>query len=384
MGCAMRFAIIGTGFVVDYYMTTLANYPTLELVGVFDSDGERLKQFCDYYSVNAYISQNAVLADESVELVVVLTTPESHYSISRAALEAGKHVYCEKPLAMSISDAQALVTLADTLGLVLGGAPANAMSSAFGLVDKTLALGAIGNVRLVYAEMEDGPVFRDKWQSWRNVSGAPWPGKHEFEVGCTLEHAGYGLSWLIGLFGPIRQMTGLSGTFFFDKGAAIAPDDMAPDFSTGCLEFESGVVARLTCGLCAPKDRALTIMGESGTLTVADLWDDRSAVFVEVPGEQPSVLFRIARRLEARLGRVVPLKLNAGRKMKYDAGPHAKLPSYPSQIDFCAGLDAVTRAVDNRALRASLANKALHITEAALVLNHIADHNGRYVMTTRF
>ncbi|MGB7433186.1 MAG: Gfo/Idh/MocA family oxidoreductase [Ahrensia sp.] len=379
----MRFAIIGTGFVVDYYMTTLAHYPGLTLAGVYDSDAARLKQFCDYYSVTAYASQADVLADDSVELVVVLTTPETHYAISRAALEAGKHVYCEKPLAMRLPDAEALVVLAEERGLALGGAPANALSSAFGLVEKTLSSHEIGAPKLVYVEMEDGPVFRDNWQSWRSQSGAPWPGRHEFEIGCTLEHAGYGLSWLIGLFGPIREMTGTSGTFFMDKGAPIAPQAMAPDFSTACLTFESGVVARLTCGLCAPKDRSMIIMAEQGTLTVADLWDDRSAVFVEAPANTLSFSFRVARRLEAILGHVLPLRLNAGRRLRYGDKTAKRLPGFPSQIDFCAGLDALVAAADNASKRQAMAARALHVTEAALVLNRLSEHGGVYTMHTR-
>lgn len=379
----MRFAIIGTGFVVDYYMTTLSNYPDLTLAGVYDSDPVRLKQFCDYYGVAAYGTQDDVLADESVEFVVVLTTPETHYAISRAALEAGKHVYCEKPLAMNLSDAQELVALAQKRGLALGGAPANALSSAFDLVEKTLANNQIGAPKLVYVEMEDGPVFRDAWQNWRSRSGAPWPGQHEFEIGCTLEHAGYGLSWLIGLFGPVREMTGTSGTFFMDKGAPIAPDALAPDFSTACLTFESGVVARLTCGLCAPKDRSMTIMAERGTLTVADLWDDRSAVFVQAPDKTLPFAFKVARRLEAMAGRVLPLRLNAGQRVRYAQKAAKQLPGFPSQIDFCAGVHALAAAVDSASKKQAMAARALHVTEAALVLNRLSEHGGKYTMQTR-
>ena len=69
-----------------------------------------------------------------------------------------------------------------------------------------LSTGAIGTPRLAYAEMEDGPVFRDNWQEWRSRSGANWPGVHEFEIGCTLEHAGYAASWLVSLFGAVAHV----------------------------------------------------------------------------------------------------------------------------------------------------------------------------------
>ena len=99
--------------------------------------------------------------------------------------------------------------------------------------------------------MEDGPVFRANWQDWRSYSGAPWPGVHEFEIGCTLEHAGYGLSWLVRLFGPVVHLAAFSALTFPDKGPGTDNLEQGPDFSVGCLTFESGVVARITCGLAA-------------------------------------------------------------------------------------------------------------------------------------
>lgn len=378
----MRFAIIGTGFVADYYMTTLANHPGLDLAGVWDVDADRLAQFCGHWDAPVYASQDALLADASVDTVAILTDPESHFAIAKAVLAAGKHVYCEKPLAMKFDQAQSLVKTADAAGLLLAGAPANARSDAFALARRTLDSGAIGAPRLVYAEMEDGPVFRLPWQSWRSVSGAPWPGKHEFRIGCTLEHAGYALSWLIGLFGPIRQITGQSGTFFLDKGADIPADAMAPDFSCALLEFHGGVMARLTTGLCAPRDRALTIMGEAGTLTVTDLWDNRSAVHLEQTGTEPALAHRAARWLEARLGRVLPLRFAAGRRLAYPGRPErTHLPAYPSQIDFCAGPAAMAETLAGQGrTRERLAAEALHVTEAALALNRLSDHGGRYQM----
>ena len=84
--------------------------------------------------------------------------------------------------------------------------------------------GRIGTPRLVYAEMEDGPVFRDKWATWRSQSGARWPGLHEFEIGCTLEHAGYALSWLVSLFGAVESLTAFSALTFPDKGPGTRSD----------------------------------------------------------------------------------------------------------------------------------------------------------------
>ena len=362
-------AIVGTGFVADYYMTTLARHPGLVLAGVFDSDVQRLAQFSAYHKVRAYPDFGSVLADKTVSIIVNLTTPQAHYAVSRSALEAGKHVYSEKPLAMDLAEAEALVALASRNGLVLASAPANGLSDANRLVSDRLKAGAIGTPRLVYAEMEDGPVFREKWQTWKSRSGAPWPGVHEFEIGCTLEHAGYALSWLVGLFGAVEHLTSFSALAFPDKGEGARGHALAPDFSVGCLQFRSGVVARLTSGLAAPRDRSLTILGDTGSITVRDLWDNRSAVHLEQSSEPRPMLQKVLRRAEARLGKALPFKLVPGRKLGYPSPAAKDLPNYPSKIDFMAGIAAQAEMIGGISPAFYSGAVSLHITELALALH---------------
>ncbi|KRE16861.1 oxidoreductase [Bosea sp. Root381] len=366
----MKFAIVGTGFVADYYMTTLANHPGLSLAGAWDRDAERLAAFCGFHGVSAYPDLDALLADPEVGLVANLTTPESHYEITLRALAAGKHVYCEKPLAMSFEQAQEVTEAARRAGLTLAAAPANALSTANAQVAAVLKEGRIGTPRLVYAAMEDGPVFRDKWASWRSRSGARWPGLHEFEVGCTLEHAGYALSWLVSLFGPVERLTAFAAVTFPDKGPGTGHIAMAPDFSVGCLEFRSGVVARLTSGLAAPRDRSLAIFADGGSLTVRDLWDERSAIHIEETGAPRPLLSRLATRLEAKLGAALPWKPPPGRRLRYPDGARRALPAYPSQIDFARGIAAQAAAIAEGTDPVFAGNLALHITEIALALNN--------------
>ena len=93
-------------------------------------------------------------------------------------------------------------------------------------------------------------MFRDKWAGWRSQSGARWPGLHEFEIGCTLEHAGYALSWLVSLFGAVESLTAFSALTFPDKGPGTEKIVMAPDFSVGCLQFRSGDRRQADLGPC--------------------------------------------------------------------------------------------------------------------------------------
>ncbi|KOF21230.1 oxidoreductase [Ensifer adhaerens] len=364
-------AFVGTGFVADYYMTTLANHPQLQLVGVWDRDETRLTEFAAYWKVNRYATLDEVLADPAVAIVVNLTTPESHYTVNRAALLAGKHVYCEKPLAMGVEEASELVELARERALVLGGAPANALSEAQALCASLLAAGAIGAPRLVYAEMEDGPVFRANWREWRSRSGARWPGVHEFEVGCTLEHAGYAASWLVSLFGPVAEVSAVSALTFPDKGPGTERLSLGPDFSVGCLSFRSGVTARVTCGLAAPRDRSLTVIGDKGTIVVRDLWDNRSPIHVEAFGAKRSLQHRILDWVEWKTGRKLPVRLYAGNKVRYPTRAKAPvLPAYPSKIDFVSGIAAQADAITRGEAPFFSGATARHLTEIVLALNN--------------
>src|SRR4051794_723800 len=110
----MRVAIVGCGFVADYYVRTLSIHPELEIVGVMDRDKERAARFAQYYSLARFETLDELLADPRVEIVLNLTNPSSHYEVSNAALLAGKHVYTEKPMAMQFDQASALVELAES------------------------------------------------------------------------------------------------------------------------------------------------------------------------------------------------------------------------------------------------------------------------------
>ncbi len=362
-------AFVGAGFVADYYMTTLPNHPSLTLKGAFDCDPDRLAAFCAFHGVASYPDFASALGDPSVDILVNLTNPESHYEINRAALEAGKHVYCEKPLAMALEEAEELRDLAAERKLLLCSAPANGLSEAFERFSTELETGAIGRPRLVYAQMEDGPVFRDNWSEWSSRSGAPWPGPHEFEIGCTLEHAGYGLSWLLRLFGPVEELTAFSALTFPDKGKGTDHLSMAADFSVGCLQFENGVVGKLTCGLAAPRDRSLTVVGDEGMLVLRDLWDNDSAIQLSRDGREKTLAQKIGGRIERKLGRTLPVRWADGHTLPQSRSG-LTLPDYPSKIDFARGVAHQAAAVGGGPTPFYSCDVAVHLTELALALQN--------------
>jgi predicted dehydrogenase len=277
----LKIAIIGCGYVVDHYLKTLKNHAILELTGVTDIQPERAKMVANYYDTVVYESNQVLLADPNVELIVNLTNPESHYEVNMAALLAGKHVYSEKPFTHNLSQAQELVDLAEEKGLLLSGAPCNILSDTVQTMWKSVLDGVIGRIQLVYAEFDDNPIYLMNPEGWSSASGAPWPYRHEYEEGCTVEHAGYHLTWLCALFGPAVSVTAFSSCLVPDKTTLPLDPDDTPDFSVACIVFQSGVVARLTCSIIAPLDHRMTIIGNKGIIHTNTYRHYQSPVYIE-------------------------------------------------------------------------------------------------------
>jgi predicted dehydrogenase len=277
----VKIAIIGCGYVFDHYMTTWKRHPKLELVGVTDRDRGRAETAGRYYGLRTYDGNEEVFADPAVDIVVNLTSVESHYEVTKAALEAGKHVYSEKPLTMQLDRARELFALAESRGLQLSCAPSNALSDTTQTMWKAVREGAVGDVRIVYAEFDDNPIYLMGPEHWRSRSGAPWPYLHEYEMGCTWEHVGYHLSWLCAMFGPVETATAFSRNTIHDKtDVPLNPPD-TPDFSVAALNFESGVVARVTCSIGAPYDHRMRIIGNKGMIWADTYRNYRCPVYLE-------------------------------------------------------------------------------------------------------
>src|SRR6266498_1541742 len=154
----MNIAIVGCGYVAEFYGKTLGNYPNLKLLGAFDSNENNLHAFCHRWSVQRYASLQQLLENPSIQLVLNLTNPRSHYEITRQCIEAGRHVYSEKPLAMDSEKARELVDLAQKRDVYLACAPCSMLGETAQAVWKALRENVIGRVRLVYANFDDGMI----------------------------------------------------------------------------------------------------------------------------------------------------------------------------------------------------------------------------------
>ena len=120
----LGYGVIGTGVYCDHYFGTLGPvFKNLRPVGCADLNTEAAKAAAARWNVPKVYTTEEMLADPEVDIVVILTNPASHYSLTMAALKAGKHVYCEKPLADSFEQANEIVEFAAEKGLFVGSAP---------------------------------------------------------------------------------------------------------------------------------------------------------------------------------------------------------------------------------------------------------------------
>lgn len=384
----MNVAIVGCGYVAEFYGRTLANYPQLTLIGAYDQRPDNRRAFVAAWPCRAYATFDEVLDDDSVELVINLTNPRAHFAINRACLEAGKHVYSEKPLAMTTADAAALVALAAARNRYLCAAPCSVLSETAQTLWKAVRDGAIGRVRLVYANFEDGMIAprMAPWQ-WKNGVGVPWPAKDEFEVGCTFEHAGYVLTWLAAMFGPARRMQSFASCLIPDKGVAV--DSMAPDFTVGGIEYADGVAARVTCGLVAPRDKSITVVGDDGILFVGNVRDDGGPVMLRSSrlGPWQSRLAGRARAIHRWIEARVPMpdtEVLFSRRLPLVRPTTGRMSAPGKPVDFCRGpAELADAAREQRAARLDGA-VGTHIVEMVERLQYPERFVGQDRLTTSF
>lgn len=359
----MKCAVVGCGYVADLYAATRHAHPQVEWAGAWDRDAARLESCSRKWGVPAYRDLTDICSDPSVRIVLNLTNPRSHLAVSQQCLQAGKHVYSEKPLAMTHAEAASLAMLARDRGVLLSSAPCSLLSPPAQTIWHALRRGAIGRPRLAYANFDDGMIapWQSPWQ-WKNAAGVPWPAKDEFEVGCTYQHGGYVLTWLAFLFGPARRVTAFASCLIPDKG--VVTDAMAPDFTVAGVEYGDGVAARVTCGLVAPRDKSLTIVGDEGVLMVANVRDERCAVMISRRDESPSIADRALAPLTSwALRRAAPQVQNRRWREYPSVGTATELAAADKPVDFLRGPAEMIEAITaKRACRLS-PELGVHIVE---------------------
>ena len=292
---------------------------------------------------------------------------------------------------MDFGQASKLVALAAERKLYLASAPCSVLSETAQTVWKAIKDGAVGKIRLVYANFDDGMIAPKlaPW-TWTNGCGVPWPAKDEFETGCTYIHAGYVLTWLAAFFGPAKTVTAFSSCQIPDKGISV--DGMAPDFSVGCIEYGDGIVARVTCGIVAPRDKSLTIIGDEGIIYTDTLRHDAGPVYVQhIPAR--GLLGGIERRMNSVRQwwqSYLPFRLGVGeewhfkRKYAFARKPRPWFATTNKLVDFNRGPTELVEAIrEKRPCRLS-GELGLHMVEISEALQYPERFGGKRTIHSTF
>ncbi len=367
----VKIGIIGCGIISRTYISNIkAFFSWLDIAACADLFVDKARETASKYSIQKACTVDELLKDPEIEIIINLTIPAAHTQINQKALSAGKHVYCEKPLALTLEDAEETLKLAARQKLMLGCAPETFLGAALQTCRKLLDDGWIGKPISATANMTSFGV-------------ETWHASPEFFYkkgsGPMLDMGPYYITALVSLLGPVTKTAcfttmGSSKRKIYSnplRGKDI--DVEVPTTYTGILGFESGVQANINMSFDMwmsnlPK---LEIYGTEGTLIVPD--PNMCAGRIKI--------FRKEKVLDSINSRAYSEKDAKDYTTDYDS--LQEIPQlYEQPLDYLRGLGVLDMAfalVNGRRHRAN-EELACHVTEALLSFDIAAAENTIYTM----
>ncbi len=260
---------MGCGNICGIYFENCSHFENLKVVSCADLDLDRAKEKAKEHAVPKAYTVEDLIADPEVDIVINLTVPKAHAAINLAALEAGKHVYTEKPLGITRAEGRATMDMAKAKGLRVGGAPDTFLGAGLQTCRKLIDDGCIGKPVSATAFMMSHGV-----EDWH-----PNPGFfYQRGGGPMLDMGPYYLTALTTLLGPGHRIAGMTtkgleeriNNTDANRGEKIPVE--TPTHVTGLIEFKQGAVANIITsfdvwGANLPR---IEIYGTEGSLSVPD------------------------------------------------------------------------------------------------------------------
>jgi predicted dehydrogenase len=266
---SMRVGIIGCGNIAPQYVKGLGMFPDdITLVACADMIEEKATAFANENNIEAK-SVADLLSDESIDIIVNLTIPAAHSSVSLQVLGAGKHVYIEKPLALNRTDGKKVLDLAAENGLRVGCAPDTFLGAGGQTCRKVIDENRIG--RPVAATAFLAIPGHESWHPnpsfYYSAGGGP-----------MLDMGPYYLTALVNLLGPMKKVVAFTSRSRDERIAqheSIKGQKVPVTIDThlaGTIEFESGAIATVITSFDVWKHNLprIEIYGTEGSLSVPD------------------------------------------------------------------------------------------------------------------
>jgi predicted dehydrogenase len=261
--------IVGCGNISGIYLKNGAVFEDIAIAAVADIDMDRARARAAEYGVPRACSVDELLADPQIDIVINLTIPAAHAEVALAALEAGKSVYNEKPLAVTRDDGRRLLDLARARGLLVGGAPDTFLGAGLQTCRALIDAGAIGEPVAASAFM-----LSPGHESWH-----PSPEFYYQRGGGPMFDMGpYYLTALVALLGPARRVTGSARVTRPERVITSQPKHgqritvEVPTHVAGVIDFAAGPVATLVTSfdVHASSPPPIEIYGSAGSMIVPD------------------------------------------------------------------------------------------------------------------
>lgn len=363
----VKVGIIGCGVISNTYIRDIQKfYELLEISVCADVNEELAKRHAEKYQIPVGCSVEELLSMEDIEIVINLTPPRFHAELNKKILLSGKHVFCEKPFALTVEEADEILSLAKEKGLLAGSAPDTFMGSSIQTCRKLLEDGWIGKPLYVTANMMSNGV-----ETWH-----PAPSNfYKAGAGPLYDMGPYYLTALVTLLGPIKRVSAFSATGFPTRRIFVGPDkgkDLqveTPTHYSGVLELENGVLVSMNISfdIWYSNLPLLEIYGTEGTLEVPD---------PNMSGGTPKV-YRKERTLDSLYCESDETKAKQGKSQEVPE-LYSNIGSYTRGIGV---LDMAYAIREHRALRTD-AKLARHVIEAITGMMKAAREHEVYEMQT--
>ncbi|WP_425418004.1 Gfo/Idh/MocA family protein [Oricola indica] len=264
----LRVGIIGCGNISTSYLRLAPLFKALEIRAVADLNIGAAKARADEYGVMA-MDVAELLASKEIDVVVNLTIPDAHFTVTKSILDAGKHAYSEKPLVLTLEEGKALRTLADEKGLRVGSAPDTFLGGAHQLARARIDEGLIGDVVAGTCH-----VMSHGMEHWHpNPDFFFMPG-----AGPVLDIGPYYITNLIQLIGPVKRVGALTSSATPTRTILSNPRKgeeipvATPTNIHALLEFENGATITLSASwdVWAHRHANMELYGLEGSLFVPD------------------------------------------------------------------------------------------------------------------
>ncbi|NKQ55591.1 Gfo/Idh/MocA family oxidoreductase [Amycolatopsis sp. K13G38] len=265
----LRCAIIGCGQVAQEYLTTLQHAADLTVVACADIDLSAAKSFAERHGIPEVGAPGDILATTNIDVAVILTPPATHVDLAHDALDAGAHVYVEKPLGLTAAESERLLRAASDKGLLVGAAPDTVLAPSARAAHHALATGAVGTpVAADAALLAPGP------ESWHPT---PQP-FYASGAGPLGDMGPYYLAMLTYLLGPIEYVEASATSTRSERTIRTGPhagDIFRTDTPTHVVAFlrsrsQALITVTTSFDIAATARPHLEIYGTDGSLVLPD------------------------------------------------------------------------------------------------------------------